>query len=194
MGRIWAENRLVLTEGKKNNIISRFMSRQGMKQLSDIVIDSLEFAYGERRMQGDVPVRELRRLADVLADEEGSLAWRVRGECDADRKPFLVIEVTGELRLKCQRCLGALPFCLDIESSLLLVPPGRPWPDEALEDDSADPIEALVEQPLLSLIEDELLLALPIAPRHESCTVPGFDDGSAAASPFASLAQLKKRN
>lgn len=145
-------------------------------------------------MQGVVPVCELQRLVDVLADEEGSLAWSVRGECDANHKPFLVIDVTGELHLKCQRCLDVLPFSLKIESHLLLVPHGRPWPDEALEDDSADPIGALVEQPLLPLIEDELLLALPIAPRHESCSVPGHDDGSAAASPFASLAQLKKQN
>jgi len=165
-----------------------------MMQLSNVLIDSLEFARGERRMAGVVPVRSLQRLADVLADAEGELSWVVRGEFGEDRKPFLVIEVTGEIRLICQRCLAGLPYDLDIESRLLLVPPGRPWPDEDLEDDSADPIEALEQQPLLALVEDEVLLALPIAPRHESCATPGFDDGRAAASPFATLAQLKKRH
>ncbi len=164
-----------------------------MKQLGDILIDSLEFAREGRRLAGDVPVHSLRRLTDLLADAGGTLAWAVRGECDAGRKPFLVIEVSGELHLECQRCLAALPFSLKIESHLQLVPPGAAWPDEALEDDSADPIEALGEQPLLPLIEDEVLLALPIAPRHASCTLPDHDDGSAAISPFAKLAaQLKK--
>jgi len=182
-----------------------FMLRQGMKQagnkLGEIFIDSLEFARGERRMSGVVPVRDLQRLADVLADDEGDLAWVVQGEFasaadefGARRKPFLVIEVAGELRLKCQRCLGALPFRVNVESRLLLVPPGTPWPDEDLQDDLADPVEALIEQPLLPLIEDELLLALPISPRHTSCKVPEHDDGKAAASPFVALAQLKKLN
>lgn len=168
------------------------MSRLSMKQLGDIFIDSLEFAREGRRLDGDVPVHSLRRLIDVLADDDGTLAWVVRGECDAARKPFLVIEVSGELHLECQRCLAALPFSLKIVSNLQLVPQGAAWPDEALEDDRADPIEALGEQPLLPLIEDEVLLALPIAPRHESCLLPGYDDGRAAVSPFAPLTQLKK--
>jgi uncharacterized protein len=180
-----------------------FMLRQGMKhpgdKLGKIVIDSLDFARSERRMSGVVAVRDLQRLTDVLADDEGDLAWFVRGEFAAGefgggRKPFLVIEVSGELHLICQRCLGALPFRVNVESRLLLVPPGKPWPDEDLQDDLADPVEALAEQPLLPLIEDELLLALPISPRHASCKVPGHDDGKAAASPFATLAQLKKLN
>lgn len=165
-----------------------------MKQLSDILVDSLDFAYGERLMRGVVPVSALHRLADVLADEHGELAWSVRGSVGDDRKPFLVVAVEGELCLKCQRCLGELPFSLKIESRLLLVPIGKPWPDESLEDDSADPIEASAEQPLLPLIEDELLLALPISPCHEFCEAPVHDDGRLAASPFASLVQLKKPN
>lgn len=168
-------------------------------QLSDVYIDSLEFARGGRRMAGVVAVDTLRRLADVLADDRGDLNWSVRGEVATDnvgqRQAYLVIEVSGEISLACQRCLTALPFRLSIDSRLLLVPPGKPWPEEDLEDatdESPDPIEALVEQPLLDLVEDEVLLALPIAPRHESCSVPAHDDGKAAASPFAKLAQLKK--
>jgi len=168
------------------------MSRLSMKQLGDILIDSLEFAREGRRLAGEVPVHALRRVTDVLADSGGTLDWVVRGECDAGQKPFLVVEVSGELQLECQRCLTALPFSLRIESHLQLVPQGVAWPDEALEDDSADPIEALTEQPLLPLIEDEVLLALPIAPCHAACDPPAYEDGSAAVSPFATLARLKK--
>lgn len=168
------------------------MSRLSMQQLGDIRIDSLEFAREGRRLAGDVPVHMLQRLTDVLADNGGTLAWVVHGEYDAGREPFLVIEVSGELHLVCQRCLAALPFNLNIKSILHLIAPGAAWPDEALEDDRADPIEALGEQPLLPLIEDEVLLAVPIAPRHESCMPPVHDDDSAALLPFAKLAQLMK--
>jgi len=163
-----------------------------MKQLGEYFIDSLKFAREGRRLAGEVPVNCLRRLADVLADDNGSLAWKVWGGCDAEGKPFLMIEVYGELHLRCQRCLAALGFELNIESHLQLVASGQSWPDEALEDDRFDPIEALEDQALLPLVEDEVLLALPIAPRHESCALPGFNQDSAAVSPFAALAQLKK--
>lgn len=163
-----------------------------MKQLGDILINSLEFAREGRHLAGQVPVHALRRLGGALANTEGTLTWTVHGKVDMGRKPFLVIDVAGELQLECQRCLAALPFSLKIASNLQLVPQGAAWPDEALEDDSADPIEALEEQPLLPLVEDEVLLALPIAPRHASCPQPLYDDGRAAVSPFAMLAQLKK--
>lgn len=169
-------------------------------QLSGIVIDSLEFARAERHLSGRVAVATLQRLADVLADRQGELAWSVRGELAPDnagvRQAWLVITLAGELHLVCQRCLTSLPWQLDVETRLLLVPPGKDWPDESLigfEDGSnADPVEALMEQVLLDLVEDEVLLALPIAPRHESCAVPVHDDGRLAASPFAGLSALKK--
>lgn len=163
-----------------------------MQQIGEILIDSLEFARDGRRLAGSFPVSSLSRLSDLLADDGGSLSWVVSGECNADHKHFLVIEVVGELQLKCQRCLGALTHGLNITSRLQLVRQGAAWPDEDLEDDRVDPIEALENQPLLDLVEDEVLLALPIAPRHESCMLPGYADGSSVALPFASLAKLKK--
>jgi uncharacterized metal-binding protein YceD (DUF177 family) len=58
-----------------------------------------------------------------------------------------------------------LRHVLRIKSRLQLVGPGEEWPDEDLADDSADAIEAEKELAVLSLVEDEVLLALPIAPR-----------------------------
>lgn len=164
------------------------MSRQEMKQIVGIVIDSLAFAREERHLVGELAVSALPRLADVLADDTGVLTCRLSGGRNEEGKLFLLLEVQGELRLKCQRCLDSLALPLDIKSRILLVPPGAPWPDEGLADDAADAIEALAEQPVASLIEEEVLLALPVAPRHESCVLPGGSDSdSLAASPFAAL-------
>ena len=176
--------------------------------LAQISVDSLEFARGARHMAGSVPIRALQRLADALASDAGELSWSVRGEMAEDGfgkvRPYLVVGVSGEISLTCQRCLTALAHRLDVEARLLLVVPGGDWPGDAAkggegsgegmmaEDDAVDPIEALAEQPLLELVEDEVLLALPIAPRHEDCSMPEHDDGRAAASPFAQLAQLKR--
>lgn len=159
-----------------------------MKQIVGFVIDSLAFAREGRHLVGELAVSELPRLVDVLADAAGVLRCHLSGGRSEEGKLFLLLEVDGELRLKCQRCLEPLAFPLAIKSRMLLVPPGAPWPDEELEDDSADAIEALAEQSVASLIEEEVLLALPVAPRHESCLLPaGSDPGILAASPFATL-------
>ena len=164
-----------------------------MRQIAGIVIDSCEFAREGRDLVGELAVADLPRLADVLAENVGVLSCRLSGGRGEDGKLFLLLEVEGELCLKCQRCLGPLPYPLSIVSRLQLVPPGAPWPDEALADDAADAIEALSEQPVLSLIEDEVLLALPVAPRHEACALPASGDLlGRVASPFSALARLKR--
>ena len=163
-----------------------------MKQIVGIVIDSLAFAREERHLVGKLAVSDLPRLADVLADDAGILNCRLSGGRNEEGKLFLLLEVAGELRLKCQRCLESLVLPLDIKSQVMLVPPGAPWPDESLADDTADAVEAMAEQPVAALIEEEVLLALPVVPRHESCALPeGGDHDRRAASPFAALARLK---
>ncbi len=165
-----------------------------MKQIAGIVIDSLAFAREGRHLIGRLAVQEMSRVNDgnALADDGGVLSCRLSGGRNDDGKLFLMIEVSGELRLKCQRCLEPLVLPLDIKSLLLLVPSGAPWPDESLEDDAADAVEASAEQSVASLIEEEVLLALPVVPRHESCVLPdGSDHHGRAASPFAALARLK---
>ena len=85
-----------------------------------------------------------------------------------------------------------MKFPLAIKSRLQLIAPGEDWPDDDLEDDSADAIAAETALTVLSLVEDETLLALPIAPRHEQCESPSASAGGLGSSPFAALADLKK--
>ena len=83
-------------------------------------------------------------------------------------------------------------FPLAISSRLQLMAPGEEWPDDDLADDSADAIEAGGALAVLSLVEEEVLLALPIAPRHETCEAPSASAAGNGSSPFAALAALKK--
>lgn len=167
-----------------------FMSRRATLST---VIDSLEFAREGGRLEGDVPVEALSRLADVLADNEGSLHWDLTGERgERDGRHTLTLRVWGSLNLRCQRCLGRLAHPVDLESRLLLVPPDGEWPDDELLDDRSDAIEADKALALLPLVEEEVLLALPIAPRHEDCRPPTPALDEHEPSPFAVLAKLRK--
>lgn len=171
------------------------MSRQAGSDQRQVVVNSLEFAREGGRRAGEVPVAALDRLADALVDTTGTLAWDLLGLRDADGESWLVLRVAGVLNLRCQRCLGSLPFPVAIERRLLLVPPGAPWPEDELEDpsvdDGSDAIEADRELAVLALVEEEVLLALPIAPRHESCEPPRAVVKEQEPSPFAVLAKLK---
>ena len=157
----------------------------------DTVIDSLEFAREGGRLEGDVPVVAFPRLVDVLVDDNGSLHWELAGKRDDGGRHTLTLRLQGNLSLRCQRCLETVAWPVDLESRLLLVPPGGEWPDDDLADDRSDAIEADRALALLPLVEEEVLLALPIAPRHEDCRPPAALD-EREPSPFAVLAKFRK--
>lgn len=168
--------------------------------LADAVIDSLEFAQYGRRLDGEVPISRFDRLADLLADNAGSLGVVVTGKQDAEGNPRLRLQLAGSLKLRCQRCLEVLPWAVAIDSLLQLVdetevlagPAGEEGDEEELDASAPDVIVAERELAVLPLLEDELLLSLPIAPRHAHCEPPTGGAKDRAASPFAVLAQLKK--
>lgn len=167
------------------------MSRQAECGLPQ-VIDGLSFAREGAAAAGVVPVAALPRLLDGLVSSDGHLSCRIVGNRDAEGKSWLTLVISGTLDLLCQRCLKVLVLPVDIQSRLLLVPQGQSWPDEELTEDAFDAIAADKEMALLSLIEDEVLLALPIVPRHDTCESASPAIEMQDPSPFAVLAQLKK--
>jgi uncharacterized protein len=171
------------------------MSRQvsgGNEALAGVVLDGVEFAREGRRLAGSVPIRSLPRLVDVLTETGGTIDWEVFGEQDQEGNGFLVLRLAGDIGLQCQRCLETVVEPLSVVSRLRLVAPGQAWPDEDLAEDGFDAIEAGKEMALLPMIEEEVLLALPIAPMHDSCDAPAPVSEEQAPSPFAVLAKLKK--
>lgn len=158
---------------------------------TETVIDSLDFARQGGKLAGCVAVAQLGRLADLLADQGGSLGFELHGERDDEGKSCLNLRVTGGLNLRCQRCLSPLPYAVAIDSRLMLVAPGEQWPDEELADDGTDAIEASRELAVLPLVEEEVLLDLPVVPRHEICGLPAASETEHRPSPFAVLAKLK---
>jgi uncharacterized protein len=160
--------------------------------IAGTVLDCLDFAHSGGVLERSIGLAELPRLADVLVTTTGFLSVRLEGWRDDAGKSWLQVDIAGEPVLCCQRCLGGVKFPLAISSRLQLMAPGEEWPDDDLADDSADAITAEKALAVLSLIEDEVLLALPIAPRHEQCESPSANAAEHGSSPFAALSALKK--
>jgi len=153
-------------------------------------IDSVDFARNGKELRGETGLAELPRLADMLAGPEGKLTYIVRGYRDGD-SDMLEVSLHGECQLRCQRCLGEMRYPVDLVSRLLLLPGDKL--DEVEDDDEVDAIEAETRLDVLALIEDELLLGMPFAPRHpEGECAPATNDSQQKANPFAVLAGLKK--
>lgn len=157
-------------------------------------IDSLDFARNGREIAGEVPVTELARLQDVLESPQGILSYAVRGGVDNQSSHFLDISVTGRCRLLCQRCLAGLDYPVQLDTRLLLRDQASL---DALddEDEKFDSILADAHLDVLNLLEEEILLSLPIASRHEAsaCQAAGRENRQEEERhPFAVLAKLKR--
>ena len=167
------------------------MSGQGSTQT---VIDSLEFARTGQMLRGSLPLPGLTRLKDSLVDTLGAVEFEVEGGHDARGRPILKLAIHGMLHLQCQRCLGALEHPLRVLNTLLLVTAGESAAGD-LDEEDAEWVEASGNLDVATVVEDEIVLSLPYAPRHEagSCRQAGTTAANgAAASAFARLAALKQ--
>ena len=161
-----------------------------------------------RGLTGHCQLQELTRLQAALAPAEPAteaatpVAWAVHGEWRAVTggapQHWLRLQVDADLFLVCQRCLGPVREHLALDRWLRFVEDE----EQAAELDAEldDDVLALPRWlDLVELIEDELLLALPLVPRHAVCPVPlpsaHADEpplAEEAPHPFAALAALKR--
>ena len=164
--------------------------------MSTFVIDVFDFCRLKESAEGELQVADLARLSGETADRSGAIKWSLSGGEDKLGHPQLTLSISGQVNLVCQRCLAAMPFQFSSESALVL----------AKDEDAADAIEALLDNDSIDvivgdsafdikyLIEDEALLALPVAPKHEVCPSQDATEAvvTAKVSPFAVLKDLKQ--
>ncbi|WP_200907722.1 YceD family protein [Herbaspirillum hiltneri] len=168
--------------------------------MSAFVIDAFEFSRLKEQAEGELAVADMARLAGETVDRAGTIKWSLSGGADKLGHPQLKLSVSGQVNLVCQRCLTAMPFEVSSESVLVLAKDEESADaiEEVLDDESVDVIVGEAEFNVGYLVEDEALLALPVAPKHESCpaqALPGSGAEAAATekvSPFSVLKNLKQ--
>ncbi|MBL8416096.1 MAG: DUF177 domain-containing protein [Propionivibrio sp.] len=156
-----------------------------------IVINSRSFAREASSLQGELPIAGLTRVLDKLVDSEGSLSYRVVGGVGSHNRPQLLLQLDGVLSVCCQRCLEGIDYTVELRSLLELVDDEDDLTQEEIEDDSRDFLPAQGELDIVALIEDEIILNLPSAPRHESCALPETGQGTGIISPFSILKDVR---
>ena len=164
------------------------------------VIDGFEFASAGATQQGVWPLGDFPRLRDMLAAEgtesSGEVKYEVSGVRDERGRPGLRLKVRGTLPLRCQRCLDAMAFEVDTDETLVLAATLAEIHAEPGDAAAPDRVVAGREMPLRDLIEDELILAIPYAPRHDSCSAAGeeAERPKDKVSPFAGLRGMMRKH
>jgi len=170
-------------------------------------LDVAVFIADGASLQGEWPSIDLQRLAASQSPPQdivpAPVAWQARGErrgaSGSEAELWLHFSAHCRVWLSCQRCLQPFEQALAVDTRVRFVR------DEAL----AETLDAELEEDVLSLprwldlrslIEDELLLGLPLVPRHQQCPQPlpmaagELPEDPAAAqapNPFAVLQALK---
>jgi len=154
-------------------------------------IDIWRMVSSRRCFAGQLPLAQLSRLRDSLGQEDGSIAFELEFDTDEFDQAFVELRVQGDLPLICQRTLEVYRQPVAVSTRLGLI--------TREEQESALPpgYEAFLVPPdgmvtPADLIEDELILALPLVPARPDSVVD--EDGNEEASrvnPFAALKSLR---
>lgn len=169
-----------------------------MNQLP-IIIDNLHFSSRKQTLSGVIDASTFERLRDVFVQDaanveaKNQVRYTLTGWLDAQNRAFLTLNLDASLLMQCQRCLTAVAVPISLKFTYLVTQQTETemLESEAMEDD-VDLIEMDTQMDVGLLIEDELLVALPIAPVHvQACAELKLSSGE-KANPFAALKELKK--
>jgi uncharacterized protein len=157
--------------------------------------------------EGVLEPAQLTRLRGLLAGDEGSIFAVIDCEQDDERRTLLAVKVEATLSVQCQRCLRHFARSVSAQSTLAIVMTEQ---QAASLPEGLEPLIAVSDVDLWAVVEDELVLAMPVFSYHEdeSCIealAPGHgpgpevstrqtEEGEAGRSdnPFKVLAQLKR--
>lgn len=157
-------------------------------------IDPFRFADLDNRLSGNVPIAALGRLSQVSNKADGSLQLHMSFSKADSGLAIMQGNISGKLILVCQRCMEPMGYDVNLKSRFYFSRPG-------LRHDGIDDADVIVvedELDLYALIEDEVLLSLPMITMHIAEECPATDLMAAKdetklqkQNPFAVLKNIK---
>ncbi|MDD9893190.1 MAG: YceD family protein [Gammaproteobacteria bacterium] len=160
---------------------------------------------------GELSLDELPRVKTVASSVEEGLSYEIQGGKDLLGNPSLAIQLKGQLTVTCERCLEGMPIPLECNSTLQLKTQvqaaTRSGEHELTDDCDVLIVERDDKLDALDLLQDEILLALPLVPAHATIEECGEkvasllstqqtsnsgtnDEDKPSNKPFADLASL----
>lgn len=174
------------------------MSAESSRQSVPETLDAWRQVTARRGFEARVPLASLERLAGLLVDPDGDVAFSLEFDRDALGVAYVGLDVTARLPLLCQRTLERFLLPVHLQHRMGLI---RDEAEESALPPGYEPllVDASGELRPLDLVEDELILAIPVVPVMPGTEAVEREWGEGAAeperpNPFAALAALKKRS
>jgi uncharacterized protein len=159
------------------------------------LIEPLRLAEKGARLKGSVELSKMARLAPLLHEQEGEVGADILFSKNSEGIQCINGALRAQLTVLCQRCLEPLELPVYVELKLELT---KTLAAEPSTQDNYEPLLVTAEPlSLVELLEDELLLALPISPMHPegecAAAVTQHTVAYTKENPFTLLSNLKKR-
>ena len=164
-------------------------------------VDAWRMVSARRSFQGALPVAAMTRLCELLASTDGNVHFALDFGRDELGTDYLDVRAEASLTLTCQRTLEPFVLPVAVHARLGLIRQER---DEAGLPPDCEPLLVADDGRLrlADVMEDELLLALPLVPVNPDSSLPDevtghepepFPAGERRSdNPFAVLRELKK--
>lgn len=127
-------------------------------------VNPFRLAESGRRLEGRIEISRLKRLLPSLVSDEGEVVVRLEFGRNAQGLATIRGRIEAALQLECQRCMQPMTYPVKDDVEIAVVETDA---EAELVQEQYDPLvvddEALM---IVDLVEDELLLALPLAPGH----------------------------
>lgn len=160
------------------------------------------------RGAGFLGISDLPRVAEeasTIVTGDG-FEWQIESHFEdvpaGEPQQLLDLGLKGRIHLICQRCLQDCAIDLDEKRRFIFVATEAEADDYPMEDEDQEPLVASQHFSLLETIEDEILLSLPLIPKHPDgfcephTTFAGVDEAEDGAdepeNPFNILKNIKK--
>lgn len=135
------------------------------------LVDPIECLQQQRVFEGTVDSTKLPRLSEVLSEPNHAIPYLLTFSRDTHGRYLVTCSIATTLQVVCQRCAGPLDLAVEVDSTLCVIA------DDKLAEKLPQSYEPLVTTDAgmfspLEVIEEELLLAIPMIPRHDETDCP----------------------
>ncbi len=155
-------------------------------------LDPFKYADQNKILEGEIALNLMPRLTDLLVDTHGKVKVELEFDRDPQRLRILKGKLQSTLNLVCQRCLN--PVMQEVSSEFTL---GIVFNDEQAQNLPRTYEPLLIEDEklvVLDLVEEELILSLPMFAYHDSCEVDGYQQTQPAETLEVEIEKPKKPN
>ena len=164
-------------------------------------LDSRKLCNAQQHVEGVVALSNLENLCTYLASSDGEVEVSLQFQRDEMGRAVAIGEVRStNVEMICQRCLEIAPFMLQTSIHIAMVSTDEQ--SVLVEKESNNQLDAWVvgdgQLNLLQLLDQELVLSLPIVPYHKDCKIQleygKANDSEQKVNPFGVLTELLSKN